>query len=43
MHNFKFLISVNKIEKSGVFEESYEILKDLLFGVRKVNITNETR
>ena len=43
MHNFKFPISVNKIEKSGVFEESFEILKDLLFGVRKVNITNETR
>ena len=43
MHHFEFLISVNKIEKSGVFVESDEVLKDLLFGVRKTNITNETR
>ena len=36
-------ISVNKIEKSGDFVKSDEILRDVLFGARKLNITNETR
>ena len=38
-----FCISVNKIEKSGDFIKSDEILRDVLFGARKLNITNETR
>ena len=36
-------ISANKIEKSGDFVKSDEILRDVLFGGRKSNITSETR
>ena len=36
-------ISGNKIEKSGDFIGPDEILKDVLFGGRKSNITKETR
>ena len=36
-------ISANKIGKSGDFVESDEILRDILFGARKSDVTNETR
>ena len=34
-------ISANKIGKSGDFVQSDEILRDVLFGVRKSDVTNE--
>ena len=37
------LTSVNKIEKSAGFIQSDDILKDVLFGARKSNITSEHR
>ena len=40
---FLYLTSANKIEKSVDFVQSDEILRDVLFGARKSNITNETR
>ena len=42
-----FLLSstflANKIEKSGDFVQSDDILKDVLFGARKINISSDTR
>ena len=35
--------SGNKKEKASDFVQSEEILKDVLFGVRKSNVTDETR
>ena len=40
---FLYLSSANKIEKSVDFVQSDEILRDVIFGARKTNITNETR
>ena len=40
---YSLLTSANKIVKSGDFVQSDDILKDVLFGGRKSNITNETR
>ena len=38
-----FLTSGNKKEKASEFVQSEMILKDVLFGVGKFNITNDTR
>ena len=35
--------SGNKKEKASDFQQSDEILRDVLFGVRKSNVTDETR